>query len=203
MQESDAKIRSLCISLESAISDSTAYDTFEKSIWSTVDYLSDNAVEYLKENPLVLLSIIFAEHRRTFTSKEEPLGQKLSLQDIFIRDTDLQLCSGICISKEVLQKTLDKFPHLQKAVRGESVAQDVSMYQLLNGFENFNAARGFAWRKKMAQMPTFFNEYLVNRYGHKEKLTYVNYLKQGRPNMAARLLVYDQKKFHLDISSKM
>ncbi|XP_046739690.1 spatacsin isoform X2 [Diprion similis] len=204
MLDVDRKIQRFSVALEPVASSSANVEEFEGCILATIDYISDDAVKYLKANPLVLLSLIFLLYRKkTAQLLECKSALHRILGDTFMNDEGIQFGSALMVPRDVVDSILQCFTHLKRAILGKTVAQDSNMYQLLNGFKNFNTSRGFLWRQRTNQIPTFYNEYLVKRYGHKEKLTYINYLKQGRPNMAVRLLVYDQKKFHRDISSNM
>ncbi|XP_046417666.1 spatacsin isoform X2 [Neodiprion fabricii] len=204
MLDVDKKIQRFTIALERVASSSASIEEFEGCILATIDYISDDAVNYLETNPLVFLSLIFLLYRKkTAQFVESDRAPHRILGDTVMNNEGVQFGSTLMVPRDVVNSILHRFPHFERAILGKTVARDSNMYQLLNGFKNFNASRSFLWRQRTNQMPTFYNEYLVKRYGHKEKLTYINYLKQGRPNMAVRLFVYDQKKFHHDISSKM
>lgn len=197
MRDVDTKNQTLCTSLETMTQSLESEDALWNGILATINHVCKDSDEYLRENPQLVLSLVFLRYQKQRNSDNR------LLEEIFDDEEGLSLDEYRSVSKETLLNTLHAFPHLEKSMRGETVSQDASMYELINGFENFNANRGFIWRYRNCQMPTFTSEYLVKRYGHKEKLNYVSYLKQGRPNMAARLFIYEQKKFHPEISSKM
>ncbi|XP_048514375.1 spatacsin [Athalia rosae] len=204
MQEVDENNRKLYSALEYMAQNSATVAVYESCVLSNVDCATID--DYWDKNPLVLLNLIFSqcnvEQISIHNTDSFTMMDRWLLSGILNNDRSFSV-SSLEISKITLKRVVRNFPHLGNALWGNIHPQEMSMYDLLDGYENFNVPQGFAWRHKDREMPTCCTEYLIKKYGHKEKLTYINYLRQGRPNMATRILLHDLKKFHQNISLKM
>jgi len=155
-------------------------------IVGSIDYLSDDFNDYLKTNYLVSLALIFLQSwqiRNALCDNANSLEKNTLMRDIFTNKTVLKIDTRV-ISQEVLQYTLRHTPELQYIIEDQNKKDDITMYDLLDGYRNLNSKSAFKWRFKNEPMPIFTNEKLVKKYGHQETLTYGYYLKEGRPNMA-------------------
>ncbi|XP_072747233.1 spatacsin [Anoplolepis gracilipes] len=174
-------------------------------IVESINYLSDDFNGYLKTNYLVTLTLIFlrlSEMRNALGNDEANTSEKNKLmRDIFTNKVALKIGEHV-ISQEVLQFALGHIPNMQSIIEGQTKKDDITVYELLDGYKNFNAKQFFKWRLKNEPMPTFTNENLIKKYGHKEILTYRYYLKEGRPYMAAYTLEYAQAKLLGNVSSQ-
>lgn len=59
------------------------------------------------------------------------------------------------------------------------------------------------FRIKDEEFPHFSSEKLSAKYGHNVTLSYMYYLKQGRPSIAVNVFIVDQLRLHRKISRKM
>ncbi|XP_076620109.1 spatacsin isoform X1 [Colletes latitarsis] len=172
-------------------------DILIEGIFKTINYLSDDINEFLKQNYLVVLVLIFS-----YLSKENIANNKNEniLKSIFTSEDDLQL-GAYSISNEVLQNTLRHVPILQNIIENKP-KKEVTIYQLLDGYKNLNVKQLFKWRLNNEEMPHFSDETLIKKYGHTEALTYEYYLKEARPNMAILSLKHSQRKLVKSVSSR-
>ncbi|KAL7289760.1 hypothetical protein TKK_0016361 [Trichogramma kaykai] len=160
-------------------------DLVETGISETINYLSDCATTYLMENPVIAFTLIFLHYSRC--------KQSTSLREIFNdrNDSGIQL-KTINISKNVLDSVISQLSYLKYETETKAAKSSITMYQLLDGCEKFQSPIFFKWRFKQAKMLDFSNEKLAKKYGHKEQLNYIYYLKEGRPNMAINMLKQDR-----------
>lgn len=174
-----------------------------EGIFKTIYYLSDDTIEYLKENYLIVLVLIFSylskENAMYNQNKSRTMKQDI-LRDIFINKNGLQLCD-YNISNEILQNTLEQISIL-KFIIEKKQKKEVTIYELLDGYKNLNIKRLYKWRFNNEPMPYFSNETLVKKYGYTEALTYEYYLKEARPNMAIFSLKHSQGKLIGNISCR-
>ncbi|XP_018364335.1 PREDICTED: spatacsin isoform X1 [Trachymyrmex cornetzi] len=171
-------------------------DALIHGIVGSIDYLSDDFNDYLKTNYLVSLALIFLQSwqmQNALCHNTKSLEKNTLMRDIFTNKTVLKIDTRV-ISQEVLQCTLRHVPELQYIIEDQSKKDDITVYDLLDGYRNLNSKSAFKWRFKNELMPIFTNEKLVKTYGHQETLTYGYYLKEGRPNMAV---------YHLHAQAKL
>lgn len=179
------------------------YEILEQGILETISFISQDPLEFLKSNYTIAFMLILLQHmKKNRTNVVDNLTEGELLKDIFSKHDELQI-GHITVPREILSNILDRFSYLKADVEENLPQVNVTMYQLLDGYENFHSKRVFKWRQKNEEMPNFSNEYLTHKYGHKEKLTYMNYLKESRPNMAYNVLCCLGKKSSGNISSKM
>ncbi|CAL7936629.1 unnamed protein product [Xylocopa violacea] len=178
-------------------------DALIKGIFKTISYLSDNVSEYLKQNYLIVLVLIFSylSKENTANNRDKDIAiNGNTLRDIFASDNDLQL--GVySISNEVLQNTLKQVPLLERIIKNKP-KKEATVYELLNGYKNLNVEQLYKWRFNNEPMPQFSNETLIKKYGYTEALTYEYYLKEARPNMAVFNLKHSQGKLITDVSCR-
>lgn len=171
-------------------------DALLHGIVESIDYISDDFDAYLKANYLVSLTLIFLrlwQTRSALDNEANPLEKNTLIRDIFTNKIVLKIDTHV-ISQEVLQSTLTYMPRLQSIIEDQDKKEDITVYDLLDGYKNLNSKLLFKWRFKNESMPTFTNENLIKKYGYQETLTYGYYLKEGRPNMAALSLTHTQAK---------
>lgn len=172
----------------------------QKAIVETVRMLSDDLNKFFIDNPLIILSLGFLEYLK---SGDEPTeGRSIELKDIFSNENGLNV-NSVTISAEIFRESLVKLLYLNKSMMDDTRENDITMYQLLNGYKNFDVQRLFKWRMRKEAMPNFTSENLIKKYGRREKLTYAYYLKEARPSMAAYVLQQQQGNLHDGTSSKM
>ncbi|GAB1864875.1 Spatacsin [Camponotus japonicus] len=179
-------------------------DALIRGIVESINYISDDFNAYLKTNYLASLTLIFLQlsQMKSALSNEANTSEKNKLmRDIFTNKVVLKIGEHI-ISQEVLQFALTHIPNMQCIIEDQTKKDDITVYELLDGYKNLNAKQLFKWRLKNEPMPTFTNENLIKKYGYKEILTYRYYLKEGRPNMAAYTLEYTQAKLLGNVSSQ-
>ncbi|CAK9804301.1 SPG11 [Anthophora quadrimaculata] len=170
-------------------------DALIEGIFKTIYYLSDDVNEYLKENYLIVLVLIFSYLSKNSTrnnQNEDTNVKENLLKDIFTSGNDLQL-GAYSISNEILENTLKQIPILESVIKNKP-KKEVTMYDLLDGYKNLNVKQLYKWRFNNEPMPHFSNEALVKKYGHTETLTYEYYLKEARPCMAVFTLKRSQGK---------
>lgn len=178
-------------------------DALLHGIVESIDYISDDFNAYLKANYLVNLTIIFLRLWQTQSvscNEANSLERNTLMRDIFTNKTILKIDTCV-ISQEVLQFTLTHMPRLQCIIEDQNEKDDITVYDLLDGYRNFNSKSFFKWRFKNEPLPTFTNENLIKKYGYQETLTYGYYLKEGRPNMAVHSLTHAQAKLLGNVSS--
>ncbi|XP_011500198.1 PREDICTED: spatacsin [Ceratosolen solmsi marchali] len=174
-----------------------ANDFVEVGIVESIKYLSNDSVQFLKENPIIAFTLIFLHY-----SKYKKINNEITLKEIFNNNAGL-IIQNLPIPKCVLDTVIVNLPYLKNEIDSNMPKNSITMYELLDGYKNFNSKKFFKWRHKNEGMPDFLNENLVNKFGHKEKLTYINYLKEARPNMAVHALLFQQEKLVAGISSKV
>jgi hypothetical protein len=59
------------------------------------------------------------------------------------------------------------------------------------------------FRVKSEEFPHFSCERLSAKYGHNVTLSYLYYLKQGRPSFAVNMFIIDQLRLHKKVSRKV
>ncbi|XP_012135133.2 spatacsin isoform X4 [Megachile rotundata] len=177
-------------------------DMLIEGIFKTIHYFADDVDEYLKQNYLIVLVLIFS-----YLSKESKINQNKNtemkesiLQDIFLSKNNLQLGS-YSVSNDVLQNTLKHVPLLERVVENKP-KKETTMYELLDGYKNLNTKQLFKWRFNDEPMPHFSNDALIKKYGYTESLTYEYYLKEARPTMAIFSLKHSQGKLIGNIFSR-
>ncbi|XP_076375987.1 spatacsin isoform X2 [Megalopta genalis] len=178
-------------------------DTLTEGLYETIHYLSDDLNEFLKQNYLIVILVIFLYLSKENVANSQSINTEVHrniLKTIFMREDNLQI-AAYNISTEVLQSTLKQVPILQHIIENKP-RKEATMYDLLNGYKNLNVKQLFKWRFNNEVMPHFFNETLVKKYGHTETLTYEYYLKEARPNMAIFNLKHSQRKLVKSVSSR-
>ncbi|XP_043283377.1 spatacsin [Venturia canescens] len=166
----------------------------QRAILENIAMLSSDFEGCLRDNPLIVVSLVYLEYRIRKRDNE------FELKEIF--KTGMKIDSRI-VSAELICEILGHFPYLIRSLAEDVKPNDVTIYQLLNGYENLDVQRLFKWRYRKEPMPSFTSENLIKKYGRKEKLTYVYYLKESRPTMAAYVLQKQQDKKRDGLSSKM
>lgn len=175
---------------------------FNRAICQTIHHVSDNFDQFLEDNPLITLYLSLSECKNNFMKKGENNGITLpTLKDI-INNEDGLIIEDYTINSEILGK-LKNLPYLKDAIEDISQREDINMYQFLHGYKNLDVHELFKWRQRNDTIPNFTNEHLIKKYGHKEKLTYKYYLKEGRPSMAAYILQNSHSKMRNSLSAKM
>ncbi|XP_053975278.1 spatacsin isoform X1 [Hylaeus volcanicus] len=178
-------------------------DILIEGIFKTIHYLSDDINEFLKQNYLIVLVLIFSylSKENIAISQNKDIAPKGNiLKRIFTSETDLQL-NNYSISNQIIQSILQHVPILQHIVENKP-KKEVTMYELLDGYKNLIVKQLFKWRFNDEQMPNFSSTVLVKKYGHTESLTYEYYLKEARPNMAILSLKHSQGKLVKTVSSR-
>ncbi|XP_011880163.1 PREDICTED: spatacsin isoform X2 [Vollenhovia emeryi] len=178
-------------------------DALLRGIVESIDYISDDFNAYLKENYLVNLALIFLrlwQTRSSLCNEANSSERNTLMRDIFTNKIVLKIDTRV-ISQQVLQCTLMHMPRLQSIIENQNDKDDITVYDLLDGYRNLNSKFLFKWRFKNEPLPTFTNENLIKKYGHQETLTYGYYLKEGRPNMAVHSLTHAQAKLLGNVSS--
>ncbi|XP_036147229.1 spatacsin isoform X2 [Monomorium pharaonis] len=178
-------------------------DAILHGITESIDYISDDFNGYLKTNYLVSWALIFLrlwQMRNTLCNEASSSEKNTLMRDIFTNKTVLNIDTRI-IPQEVLQSALTHIPSLQSIIEDRNEINDITVYDLLDGYRNLNSKLLFKWRFKNEPMPTFTNENLIKKYGYQETLTYGYYLKEGRPNMAVHSLTCGQAKLFGNVSS--
>lgn len=202
-QKTETNTKKLMKSLnEMCQNNNESYEYLEQGIIEAIFYISQEPLEFLKLNHVITFTLILLQHLKKCRSGVDNLPIGESLKDIFSKREGLTI-GNLTIPKEVLRNVLDRLPNLKAEIEEKSLQINVTMYQLLEGYQNFYSKRVFKWRQKNESMPNFSSGYLIHKYGHKEKLTYINYLKESRPNMAYCILCQQGGKSSRNISSKM
>lgn len=197
IQKLNAKNIKLFDSLKGMCSSTNNYKDFlELGIVETINYLSNGAIQFLKQHPILCFTLIFLHY-----SKCKQDSSEMTLREIFDNEAGLTT-KTITLPKTALDAVLYSLPHLKNEIEPKLIKNNITMYQLLDGYRKFNSRRFFKWRLKNGMMPDFFNENLSRKFGHKEELGYINYLKEARPNMAANILWLQQGNSTGGISSK-
>lgn len=179
-------------------------DALIRGIVESINYISNDFNAYLKTNYLASLTLIFlqlSQMKNALSNEANTSEKNTSIRNIFTYKVPLKIGEHV-ISQEVLQFALSHIPNMQCIIEDKTKKDDITVYELLDGYKNLNAKQLFKWRLKNETMPTFTNENLIKKYGHKEILTYRYYLKEGRPNMAAYTLEYAQAKLLGNVSSQ-
>ncbi|KAJ8669006.1 hypothetical protein QAD02_000265 [Eretmocerus hayati] len=193
----DLKNRKLYESLEKLTKAEENFEHhLEQGIIETINYLSNDFSQYLKINPIVSFTLVLLH-----VLKVGRISNNEKLKDILANQCELKT-ESFSISKDVLDSTLHQLPFLKYELESKSIKNSITMYQLLDGFKNLNCKTFFKWRLKNGAMPDFSNESLVRKFGHKEKLSFINFLKEARPNMAANFFQKQEEKLIGGISSK-
>ena len=191
------KNRELFESLKDMSNATTNFKDFlEVGIIETINYLSNDIFQFLKQNPIIPFTLIFLHY-----AKSKELSNEVTLKELFNSDRGLAL-KTLTLPKDVLDSVIFNLVHLKNELEPNSSKNNTTMYQLLDGYKKFNSTLFFKWRTRNGAMPDFLNENLVKKFGHKEKLSYINYLKEARPNMAANTLQIQQEKLAGGISPK-
>ncbi|KZC04326.1 PREDICTED: spatacsin [Dufourea novaeangliae] len=178
-------------------------DTLIEGIFGTIHYLSDDMNEFLKQNYLIVLVLIFLNLSKGNVADIHNTNNEMKesvLKNIFKGTDNLQL-GAYSISNEILQSTLKHVPILQHIIEN-TPKKEATMYELLDGYKNLNVKQLLKWRFNNEPMPHFSSETLVKKYGHVEALTYEYYLKEARPNMAILSLKHSQRKLVKGVSSR-
>ncbi|XP_011684393.1 PREDICTED: spatacsin [Wasmannia auropunctata] len=203
-QEDNLKLKRLYNVLTDMCSARDNYEeAFQRGIVESIDYISDDFNAYLKTNYLVSLALIFLQLWQTRDALRDEASsseRNTLMRDIFTNKTVLKIDTRV-ISQEVLQSTLTHLPMLQSIIEDQSEKDDITVYDLLDGYRNLNSKQLFKWRFKNEPLPTFTSENLIKKYGYQETLTYGYYLKEGRPNMAVHSLTHAQAKLLGNVSS--
>ncbi|XP_024937810.1 spatacsin isoform X2 [Cephus cinctus] len=205
-EESDIKNEKLSKTLNSmcVIEDSLS-DALQNGIIATIKYISNNPNQFFKDNYLITFVVVFLQYGKklgTLIHNEGGIDVKKKCLQIFMDENDLNIADEI-IPKEMIQEALSRLPHLKQAMRDDCCDKnEVTSYQLLDGFKNFHATQAFKWRQKVGCMPNFSNENISKKYGHNETFSYLNYLKEARPHMAATIVKQQQDRIHGYVSSK-
>ncbi|XP_074094881.1 spatacsin [Cotesia typhae] len=173
------------------------------AIFQTINNVTNDLSGYLQSNPYLALTLIIIKYQNDCYLMQQDGNNKLINFKDYIRSYEVVI-EDLTIKKEVIDQILKCLPYL-KDILGENLLErnDISMYQLINGFNNLNVQELFKWRNKNEPLPSFTSEHLIKKYGDKEKLTYKYYLKELRPSMAAYILQKQRSKISNSISSKL
>ncbi|XP_023290455.1 spatacsin isoform X2 [Orussus abietinus] len=205
MSEIDMKNEKLSNALMQMCTANDSYvDALEKGILETVSYISDDYDKFFKQNYIIALTLVWLQYKKKslIVQNTEGLTEEEILKDIFLDENGLDL-NNFSLSHDILQNILTNVPILKRSMMNDSSVKSITMYKLLNGYKNLNALQLFEWRQQKQAMPNFASAYLVKKYGHKERLTYISYIKQCRPNVAAIILQQHQEKSQGKLTSKM
>ncbi|CAB4021386.1 spatacsin-like isoform X2, partial [Paramuricea clavata] len=116
------------------------------------------------------------------------------------------------LDERILRSSLSGYPRLSSALFPRSANQnlkenpDITLYELLQGNCSFEISGLFSWQSTnnlainggvSTDMPHFSHKALVERFGHKETLTYVYFLRHGRPSFAyaSFMTKYQHRKY--------
>ncbi|XP_008543727.1 spatacsin [Microplitis demolitor] len=174
------------------------------AIFQTIYNITHNFTEFLQSNPYVALILIIINYvnDRNVMQRQKNDKKLISFKDYFCGDAFF--IENLTFEKEVIDALLKCIPYLKDVMNDDLTGRnDITMYQLINGFNNLNIQELFKWRNKNDPIPTFTSDYLIKKYGHKEKLTYKYYLKELRPSMAGYILQKQRAKISDSISSKI
>lgn len=193
-RNNNAKIKQLydCLRLafcKNTTADVDYMDLFESTIIETINYLSDDPIQYLNHNSIVLFTLMFL---RSSTRKQTSFKDLLSIND----NSNIELTiKSLTLKKDTLKTMIVNLPYLKYEIDKVTVKNNVTMYELIDDCINLNCSTFFKWRfLENNSMPTFRSENLIKKYGHKEKLSHLNYLKEARPNMAVFIFHQQQEK---------
>lgn len=179
-------------------------DALIHGIVESINYLSNDFNVFLKTDYLTSLTLIFLriwQMKSALYNEKNTLIENKIIRDMFLNKTVLKFDTHV-ISQEVLQFILTQIPILRYVIEEQIKKDDITMYELLDGFKNLNIKFLFKWRFKNESIPTFTSENLIKQYGYKETLTYGYYLKESRPNIAAHSLKHAQAKLLGNVSSQ-
>lgn len=165
----------------------------ELGIIETIKYLTGDINQYLMQNSIIAFALIFLN---CFNDND---FNKVSLKQI-LNVNEGPTFKNLNLPKNLLDTVILNLPYLKNELFSKQIKNHINMYQLLDGYVNINSTLFFKWRFKNGKMPDFSSENLVKKFGHKEKLSYINYLKEARPNMAINILI--QESSISGISSK-
>lgn len=197
IQNIDLKNKKLYDSLKDMCNTTNNYkQVLELGIIETVNYLSDDFVQYLRQNPIISFTLIFLHYSECIA-----ISKETNLKEMFNNGTGL-VTKRLTLPKDILDSVIFYLPYLKSEVDPKRTKNNITMYQLLDGYKQFNSTTFFKWRLRNGTMPDFLNENLVKKFGHKEKLSYINYLKEARPHMAANILRLQQEQSAGGISAK-
>lgn len=168
-----------------------------KAILATISYIEDDVNIYLRLNPILTFALVFIQHMM-----ENGNAQKsTTLCDLFLSKEEL-IVNSVRISSLTLEQVTTALLHLD--VKSKESKADQNMYNLLDGFRKFNVANFFKWRFDDTSRPKFGCDEWSKMYGHEEKLNYIYYLREARPNIAVRSLYSkDPRGTIKDLSTKM
>ncbi|KAF7381387.1 hypothetical protein HZH66_013781 [Vespula vulgaris] len=181
-------------------------DTITDAVLQNIHYISDNFTDFLKENYLISFALVFLQYCKIDTISSSINKNIEFTHDNFknmLNNKDGLQIGANTVPYEILCNTLEYIPIIRCIIQNRSKENDITMYELLDGCQNFTARLFFKWRYNNGPIPHFSNESLAKKYGYKETLTYAYYLKEGRPNMALYTLKHPQGKSLGTISSRM
>lgn len=154
----------------------------QRGLVQTSRYLSSDITQFSRENHLLLLALITLQ-----LTGGESNGK--TLKSILFEDCNLEIfdCS---LSNTVIREALFKIPYLRQILLqlDNKDGRSLTMYDLIDGFKNFHVQQAFKWRFENDKMLHFSNDELTMKYGHRENITYLHYLKEARPFMAIHVL---------------
>ncbi|KAF7989681.1 hypothetical protein HCN44_008355 [Aphidius gifuensis] len=176
------------------ISEAESFDMnlLSRCICQTICKITDEQDVYFETHPLITFYLILLKYK-----SQESEDNKISLYDMINNDNGIVI-DNVLLSRNIIIKIIDKIVYVKDAIKDDNKKNDITIYQLLNGYKNIDTQKLFKWRIKNETIPNFANDNLIKKYGRNEKLTYKYYLKESRPSMAAYIV---QKQINL--SSKI
>ncbi|XP_067002124.2 spatacsin [Anabrus simplex] len=166
-----------------------------ETITKSALYLSGGDIQkYLQEHPYIVLAMV--------------LFSSYSVSDVFVNKEG---CEDLQLTKETIEIALKKLPPLEMALSSIhnqfKRKPDVTVYRLLEGYTQFDISKLFGWQKKHSvgaeDFPHFTSQKMIDRFGSRNKLTYLHYLKQARPSFAVNTFIVEQFKTHRKVSKKL
>ncbi|KAB0803687.1 hypothetical protein PPYR_00657 [Photinus pyralis] len=142
-------------------------------ILKVANFLSDDLAEYFKENPLIMLGVIF------FLLPEFNFLNLLSCIDRY------------GLTPSIVESSLQKLPMLH-TVLTKSPVSVANLYQLLNKHTTVSTDI-YKFRLENAPPPSF-NSPSLQLYAYKKKTNYIFFIKLGRPSFASKFYLANSNR---------
>lgn len=148
------------------------------NIFKVSTFLSEDIVSFFKENPMILLALMFFTKNIDFLSV---LNQKsLIICDIQLFEAVLKLLENFKVLHAIYNKMT-----LQRSC-------SLTYYDLLEKHLNIDVKKLYSFRIGEGSFPHFNTKELSESYGYSKQLNYLFYVKELRPSIACKLYLIEQ-----------
>lgn len=154
------------------------------NILKVSQFLSDDLEDYLNENVMIVLSMIFF-------SDNSDIEKIMQQECLIIGDVTLRKC---------LKNLPAKLRSLSACMNRPQIIENskITSYDLLEKHHKINVKKLFSFRFENKPLPDFNNEDLVKKFGYLKKINHLFFVKQFRPSIAAKLFLLNQYECHND-----